>query len=146
MYRKILALITICFSLSFFSYGQELIKEPYSLVPIRGAKVSAYRIDGRYGFVLLESHLPIVEKATYTDVEIPVRSSDNNEMIMVCRGNRWGAYDAVMLEEAIPCLFGLETARKLAIRQSIKRDKEMGRTWKKVVLVDAEQKDWQITN
>lgn len=137
MFKKILALIIIFFSFSFMAYGQNLIKEPYAVIPVRGAKVAVYQIGKLYGFVLLESHLPIVEEAKYTNVDIPWRSSDDNEMIMVCKGNKWGAYDAVMLKEIIPCKYSIETARKLAIEYSKKRDKEIGRKWKKVVLVDA---------
>lgn len=137
MYRKFLAFILILFSLSAISYGQNLIKEPYAVIPVRGAKVAVYQIGKLYGFVLLESHLPIVEEAKYTNVDIPWRSSDDNEMIMVCQGDKWGAYDSVMLKEIIPCKYSIETARKLAIEYSIERDKEIGRKWKKVVLVDA---------
>ncbi len=140
MRKKILSLIIILFSVSSISYGQNLIKEPYTVTHIHGARVAVYKLGELYGFVLLESHLPIIEEATYTDVYIPWRSSDDNEMIMVCKGNKWGAYDAVRLKEAIPCEFSFDTARKVAIDYSIKRDKEIGRTWKKVVLVDAIKK------
>ncbi len=134
MFKKTLSLL-VCLLLTVStafgqSEGESIIRDGYEFIHIAGSCVAGFRYGNKIGIVLLCSDMTVVEAPIYDDIEQPIDSDDNNQMILVGKGNKWGAYDSLLLKEAIECLYSMETARRLAIEYSMVRDRRIGRTWK----------------